>query len=360
MTGAVTASTLTTVAVFLPIAVVGGMVGQLFAPFAITVTVALLASLLVSLTVIPVLAYWFLKAPVLTAEEARAVRDAAEAKELRSPLQRAYLPVLRFATRRRLVTLLIGLAVFVGDDGRWRGGLRDQLPRLLRAGHVSLSQKMPRRHGPGHHRRGGQEGRAVLAGLEGVKAYQVNVGGGGGFAGLLRRRRRPGLLLGDGRRGRRHPGAGGDAARRLTRPSPTPARSPSAAVRAAAVRHDQLQVIVQAPDTATLTAGGRARCARRWPVSTGCATWPSNLAASAPRIEVQVDREKAAAKGLTEAQIGQLVAQAFRGAPLGQVTLDGRTGDLICAAGTRRRPEGGRGAEAADRDRHGEAVDVAR
>ena len=59
--GAVTASTLTTVAVFAPIALVGGMVGQLFAPFAITVTVALLASLLVSLTVVPVLAYWFLK-----------------------------------------------------------------------------------------------------------------------------------------------------------------------------------------------------------------------------------------------------------------------------------------------------------
>ncbi|MGW5670425.1 efflux RND transporter permease subunit, partial [Micromonospora sp. NPDC003776] len=59
--GAVTASTLTTVAVFAPIALVGGFVGQLFAPFAITVTVALLASLLVSLTVIPVLAYWFLK-----------------------------------------------------------------------------------------------------------------------------------------------------------------------------------------------------------------------------------------------------------------------------------------------------------
>ena len=61
MAGAVTASTLTTVAVFAPIALVGGFVGQLFAPFAITVTVALLASLLVSLTVVPVLAYWFLR-----------------------------------------------------------------------------------------------------------------------------------------------------------------------------------------------------------------------------------------------------------------------------------------------------------
>ena len=59
--GAVTASTITTVAVFLPIAFVGGIAGELFRPFALTVTIALLASLLVALTIIPVLAYWFLK-----------------------------------------------------------------------------------------------------------------------------------------------------------------------------------------------------------------------------------------------------------------------------------------------------------
>src|SRR5690349_12663416 len=66
--GAVTASTLTTVAVFAPIALVGGFVGQLFASFAITVTVALLASLVVSLTVVPVLAFWFLKPPPADAD----------------------------------------------------------------------------------------------------------------------------------------------------------------------------------------------------------------------------------------------------------------------------------------------------
>ena len=62
MAGAITASTLTTVAVFLPIAFVGDLAGELFRPFALTVTMALLASLLVSLTIVPVLAYWFLKA----------------------------------------------------------------------------------------------------------------------------------------------------------------------------------------------------------------------------------------------------------------------------------------------------------
>lgn len=62
--GAITASTLTTVAVFLPIAFVSGIAGQLFRPFAVTVSIALLASLVVSLTIVPVLASWFLnKAP---------------------------------------------------------------------------------------------------------------------------------------------------------------------------------------------------------------------------------------------------------------------------------------------------------
>ncbi|HEY1531451.1 MAG TPA: efflux RND transporter permease subunit [Galbitalea sp.] len=60
---AVTASTITTVAVFLPIALVSGLTGELFRPFALTVTIALAASLFVALTIVPVLAYWFLRDP---------------------------------------------------------------------------------------------------------------------------------------------------------------------------------------------------------------------------------------------------------------------------------------------------------
>ncbi|GAB2524910.1 efflux RND transporter permease subunit [Paramicrobacterium agarici] len=83
--GAITASTITTVAVFLPLALVGDMTGELFRPFALTVTIALLASLLVSLTIVPVLAYWFLRAPnekQLAKIEARNQKrtDAIEAK----------------------------------------------------------------------------------------------------------------------------------------------------------------------------------------------------------------------------------------------------------------------------------------
>lgn len=54
--GAITGSTLTTVAVFLPVVYVGGITGELFRELAWTVSFSLLASLLVAVTVIPMLA----------------------------------------------------------------------------------------------------------------------------------------------------------------------------------------------------------------------------------------------------------------------------------------------------------------
>ena len=110
---AITAATITTVAVFLPIGLVGGQVGELFRPFAVTVGLALLASLLVSLTIVPVLAYWFLRGPS-GAVNPGTVQAEAEAKEHRSLLQRGYLPVLRVAIRRPLITILVAVLVLGG------------------------------------------------------------------------------------------------------------------------------------------------------------------------------------------------------------------------------------------------------
>ncbi len=58
---AITASTITTAVVFLPVVFVGGMASQLFRELALTVTFSLLASLLVSLTLIPVMSSKILK-----------------------------------------------------------------------------------------------------------------------------------------------------------------------------------------------------------------------------------------------------------------------------------------------------------
>ena len=58
-------------------ALVEGVTGELFRPFSFTVTIALLASLLVSLTIVPVLAYWFLKPAKLHKHEDEAEVAAA-------------------------------------------------------------------------------------------------------------------------------------------------------------------------------------------------------------------------------------------------------------------------------------------
>ncbi|NLT29617.1 MAG: efflux RND transporter permease subunit, partial [Propionibacterium sp.] len=76
---AITSATITTVAVFLPLGLVGGQVGELFRPFAMTSTLALMASLLVALTIVPVLAYWFLPRPTGDVDQA-AVQAEAEAR----------------------------------------------------------------------------------------------------------------------------------------------------------------------------------------------------------------------------------------------------------------------------------------
>src|SRR5690606_30276579 len=123
--GAITASTLATVVVFLPIALVSGMAGELFRPFALTVGIAMLSSLLVSLTIVPVLAYWFLKRPATDgapvdpddAAQVARIRDEAEAREERSWLHRVYSTALRGTVDtlgRRLATVGVSILVLVG------------------------------------------------------------------------------------------------------------------------------------------------------------------------------------------------------------------------------------------------------
>ncbi|MFI6264746.1 efflux RND transporter permease subunit [Micromonospora sp. NPDC051006] len=321
--GAVTASTLTTVAVFAPIALVGGFVGQLFAPFAITVTVALLASLLVSLTVIPVLAYWFLK-PSGTPDD-EAVRRAAEEKELRSPLQRAYLPVIGFATgsrRTRWVTLGLGILLLFGTFGLSRqldtNFLDDSGQDTL-----NISQELPAGTSLAATDEAARKVEALLERTDGVETYQVTAGGGdspwmggggnniaswslalGGDTDAKQMREVLRDQLDDLDAGEFTFGGGQDAAA------------------------SQLEVVVQAADPAVLSRAADA--AKEALAGTpDVADVTTSLADRVPRVDVTVDRVKAGRAGLTEASVGQLVAQTFRGSPLGQVTLDGAQQDVV-------------------------------
>ena len=76
---AVTASTFTTISVFLPIIFIEGVAGQLFRDQAMTVTFSLLCSLIVSLTILPMLASRFLHMDSFIKEKKEADRALAEA-----------------------------------------------------------------------------------------------------------------------------------------------------------------------------------------------------------------------------------------------------------------------------------------
>ncbi len=329
--GAVTASTLTTVAVFAPIALVGGFVGQLFSPFAITVTVALLASLLVSLTVVPVLSYWFLS-PAAGGSGSAEARRAAEEKELRSPLQRAYLPVIRFATKRRLVTLLVGLLVLLGTGAlatRLETNFIDQSGQDT----LSITQEMPVGTNLTATDAAAKRVETVLAGRASVKSYQVTVGSGefNPFAG-------------SGGAGRaRYSVALAEGAEAVTVQDELRAEFAKLGPDAGEItvgggqggggfNADQLAVVVRAADPAVL-ASATAQVRDAMSATANVIDVTDNLAASSPTVQVTVDRAKAARAGLTETAVGQSVAGVFRGAPLGRLTTDGTQRDVVLRFG---------------------------
>ncbi|MEV4318181.1 efflux RND transporter permease subunit [Actinocrispum sp. NPDC049592] len=327
--GAVTSSTLTTVAVFLPIAFVGGLVGELFSPFAVTITVALLASLLVSLTVVPVLAYWFLKAPATPADalEAERAREAAVAKERRNILQRAYLPVIHFATRRRLVVVLLALVILGGTFGL---AARLNTNFIDNAGGTSLqmSQKLPAGSSVDARQKAAVAVEQALAAEPAVRTYQVSVGGAGVFGFVAGSTTNISITVA---KGTDLNGLSDRLRDKLTgRPELGEIKIGAAA---SGFNSDQISVTVTAPDEAALKpAADQVRQALTG--VSGLTEVTSDLSTGAPRIQVEVDAAAAAARGLSATAIGQITSQAIAGRTVTQLPVNGQRTDIVLRAGT--------------------------
>ena len=107
----ITASTLTTVAVFVPIALTGGMVGQIFKDFTLTIAFLILSSLVIALTLVPLLCYYLL------GDGTRNMRIMAErAQRNRGKIERLsgwYQKTLSYFLHRRRVAVLISVLLLV-------------------------------------------------------------------------------------------------------------------------------------------------------------------------------------------------------------------------------------------------------
>ncbi|MER6067689.1 efflux RND transporter permease subunit [Streptomyces sp. NPDC001817] len=322
--GAVTSSTLTTVAVFLPIGLVGGMVGALFGSFSITVTAALLASLLVSLTVVPVLSYWFLRAPKGTPEDAAEARRRAEEKEANSRLQRAYVPVLRFATRRRLTSVLIAIVVLVltfGMGGLLKTNFFDQGEQEV----ITVKQEL--KPGTSLAATDAQAKRVekLLAATEGVKDYQVTVGSSGFMAafggGTSTDQASYQVMLKDSKSYAKVQKHIEDGLKQLKGIGTTTVSA------GGGFGNQNLSVVVKASDPQTLrTAAEQVRSTVAG--LDGVTDVTSDLATSVPRISVKAGA-RAAAAGFDDQKLGAAVAEAVRGTTAAKAILDDTERDVV-------------------------------
>lgn len=327
--GAVTASTLTTVAVFLPVAVVSGVVGELFRPFAVTVAVALVASLVVSMSVVPVLAYWFLRRRPSPAAEpaARAAADVSGEESRITRLQRGYLPVLRFGLRRPILTLLLALVVFAGTLGSATFLKTDFLGSVTDQSSLTITQELPAGTRLAATSAAATRVEKVLASTPQVSGYLTTIGGAGGvsaFTGVSEANTATyTVTLPEGTKS--------DDVRPLLQQKLSALQGLGtftvAAANSGATNNDVTVTVTG--DNADALRPGAQRVQQLLATVPGLTDIRSNLADQRKVLEVDVDLKRAAAQGFTQSDVGQAVSSALTGTKVGTVTLSGESRDIL-------------------------------
>ncbi|MEK4276720.1 efflux RND transporter permease subunit [Paenibacillus sp. FSL R7-0026] len=99
-------STIVTIAVFLPLALVSGMVGELFTPFALTMVFALLASLIVAITIVPMLAHTLFRG---------GLKNKQNHEEKPGKMAEGYKRLLNWTLSHKLITVSIAVILLVGS-----------------------------------------------------------------------------------------------------------------------------------------------------------------------------------------------------------------------------------------------------
>ncbi len=343
--GAITASTLTTVAVFAPIGFVGGLAGELFRPFAVTTGIALLASLAVSLTIIPVLAYWFLPR---TSSRRRGAKHAAAVPEgsaddaagdvmqetpmRQSVLQRGYLPILTGTQRHPVITLVGGLIV-LGATAAMVPFLPTNLLGSTGQNSFSLTQTLPPGSSLATTTEAASRTEQLLAEYPEVRDVQLTVGNAeGAFAAQF---------------------SGGASVATFTVITDEDADQEALQ---GAVRQDvegladagtfslssqqggfgtssTIDIDITAPVSEDLdTANADVLDGMQGLEGAGEVT--SNLSAAQPQVQINVDRAAAVEAGLSEGQIAGLLGGSISPIPAGSVRFDADDFPVLIGEGT--------------------------
>lgn len=182
---AVTASTLTTVAVFLPIVFAEGMVSTIFKELALTVTMALAASLLVSLTLIPMLSSKFLKVDEMQNKKHQSrfrlfsvLYDAFD--KVFAKIESAYKRLLNWSLSHRKSTVTIAILVFIVSMASILSVGAEFFPSMDQ-GQFTISVSLPEGSELESTNEIVTEIEGKLEKIEEIDTVVSNVGSGGGF-----------------------------------------------------------------------------------------------------------------------------------------------------------------------------------
>ncbi len=307
---AITSSTATTLAVFLPLAFIGGLVGEFFRPFALAVVAALAASLLVALTIIPALAKYFVRP---SRKAARALRSGQPLAEEITWLQRLYAPVLRWALAHRVITLIVALVLFVASLGAI-----SKIPTsfLNQGGQKNISITINPPAGADVQAVSAEAAKveAILERNSDIESYQTTIGGSGSQQSLRS------IFLGGSSNSasiiiRLRDTANLDATTTALRQqitAPDVAGQFNIRVQQLSPANNQFQVTLSSDDQQQLTAAAQ-QVFSIVQQEANTANPSSDASAVAPTVAITVDPSRAALYGLTTAQVGQQVRVALAG-----------------------------------------------
>lgn len=296
--GAVTSSTITTMAVFGPLSFVPGIVGKFFAPFGITVIVALAFSLLVSLTVVPLLAKLFLLR-----------LKHKEPKE--TILQRAYRRVLSWAIQKKMITLFLAFVVFVSSLGLVLLIPKNFLPEE-KAASYNLTADLP--VGTSLDKANGvaKDMESILSEQVSVKSYQTIVSG---------ERIRLSIDLKDDMKKEGITTFEKDVKEKMKNLG---TGIETALTPIGITGGGQFVLIVEGGNAKDLETAGN-KIVEKIKDIKGLSNVKTNLSAVKPQLNLSIDEEKAVEKGLNPMMIAAFVRGSIAGESVTTVQLDGKT-----------------------------------
>ncbi|MFL6089985.1 MAG: efflux RND transporter permease subunit [Aeromicrobium sp.] len=319
--GAVTSSTLTTVAVFAPIGMVGGQAGSFFRPFALTVVISLLASLFVSLTVVPVLASYIMQRRTSVAQIQAQAHDEADGW-----LQHAYLPVLRWTLRSwptRVFTLVLAVLIFFGTMAM-TPYLKTDFIGAGSAVNLQVIETLPAGTSLTETSAAARRVEDVIRRDPNLGTYSTEIAGGSSvFIAVQNDSNKASITV-------------------LLTPGVDPVKSARKLRANLAKLHDvgrlevavgdsetanKVVLYVESPDQYKL-AGATEKTLRMMRGIKGLTNVTSDLGEKRRMLDVNVDDQKAAEHGMTQASIGEAVSWAVRGEKIGEVTENDTTRDV--------------------------------